>query len=425
MVAAYAVVRRSYGVPAVVFCFVVAAVHTIHAFQLRPTTISANWQSVAVTASGHRCHLAATPTSNDPKTTTGSTDASTKEELFVQWMTSDDVWDEIPHPGKKLRVIGSIPSYVHGRYIKNGPGAFATPDKSRRYTHAFDGFARLQKFDIEKSGEVTFTTRYIDSTVCRTAREKNAIPGHLSVGPVEPPFTYLDIILNTLSFDNTCVNVDDVCGTFVAVTDPDVANEIDPTSLETIRTLPKRKIQGTVGVTTFSTAHAKTSRKTGLSYNFHMDIGIENWAHIVRTNADLTRTSIGKLKVGRQFSYVHEISMTENYVVLVLCPALVDMAASLQTKSVLPSLQFDPTIPTQICMFDIEGGEPVRTFEAPALWTFHHVNAFEDEFGAVVLDLIAYETAAIANGPHGYLYMDNMADAATRNMEERLSLIHI
>lgn len=368
-----------------------------------------------------------------------------KERNFVRWMLGTNataIWHEIPHPGKTLEVIGSIPSYVTGSYIKNGPGAFTSFDgHSRRYTHAFDGLARLQKFDINptmtngiETSVINFTTRYIDSQWYRSTRFQNTIPGHLSVGPVDPPFSFPQVVLNTLRLDNTCVNIMSMPGSsdekkhhLAAVTDADVVQRIDLETLETLGVVEKTKIRGTMGLTTFSTAHSKVSPHDGCTYNYHAEIGVNScWAHIVRSDGT-TKTSIGKVPGAPdpdrwwRFPYVHEISMTNNYVVLVLSPVLVDLWEAVRQKCVLPTLQFDDSeqSSTRICLFDIHEKKPVQVFHAPPLWSFHHVNAYEDEDCRVVLDLIAYDTPGIANGPHGYLYMENMRNASSRLNQER------
>jgi len=63
--------------------------------------------------------------------------------------------------------------------------------------------------------------------------------------------------------------------------------------------------------------------------------------------------------------------------------------------------------------------EPIRTYLAPPMFAYHHVNAFEDgSSGNVVLDLLAYSDASNLNSPNGYLYMDNM-----KTQERRLKQV--
>ena len=51
-----------------------------------------------------------------------------------------------------LQVCGSIPSWLHGDYIRNGPGTF------KGMKHLFDGYGMLVKFSFE-SGKVTTQQR--------------------------------------------------------------------------------------------------------------------------------------------------------------------------------------------------------------------------------------------------------------------------
>jgi beta,beta-carotene 9',10'-dioxygenase len=357
----------------------------------------------------------------------------TKEELFLEWINSDSL-EEIPHPGIQLKVSGSIPSYVKGIYIKNGPGALSTPDQSQRYTHAFDGLAKLQKFDI-CGNSVKFTTRFVDSRLKRLMLEENKIPPHISLGPVEPKFpwwdvmlnTMHDVLLNTVRFDNACVNIEELSlsGTYCAVTDSAVRQEIDIHTLTTVRRMPDDKITGIHSVAQFSTAHGKLAQRDGLTYNYFLETGLENYAHIVRTNRDLTRTSIGKIKVDAKFSYVHDISVTENYAIVAFCPLVIDMAKAMSEACLLPFFEYKLHQTTKMCVFDLNGVQPVQTFESPAFWCYHHVNAYEETVAQdgdgdcnetrLVLDLLAYETPDITNG----LYMDNMKTEQARLQQQR------
>lgn len=52
-----------------------------------------------------------------------------------------------------LKVTGSIPAWLHGDYIRNGPGTF------KGMKHLFDGYGMLVKFSF-KDGNVTTQQRY-------------------------------------------------------------------------------------------------------------------------------------------------------------------------------------------------------------------------------------------------------------------------
>ena len=61
---------------------------------------------------------------------------------------------------------------------------------------------------------------------------------------------------------------------------------------------------------------------------------------------------------------------------------------------------------------------PVRTFEAPAMFAYHHVNAYEDnEAGQIVVDITGYDNADIATSKHAFAYIHNMLDSAEREKQ--------
>ena len=60
----------------------------------------------------------------------------------------------------------------------------------------------------------------------------------------------------------------------------------------------------------------------------------------------------------------------------------------------------------------------MRKFEAPAMFAYHHVNAFEDnEAGQIVLDITGYDTPDIATSAHAFAYIHNMLDRAAREKQ--------
>ena len=68
-----------------------------------------------------------------------------------------------------------------------------------------------------------------------------------------------------------------------------------------------------------------------------------------------------------------------------------------------------------VCGCYSEKKSPVRTFEAPAMFAYHHVNAFEDEdAGEIVVDITGYDTPDIATSAHAFAYIPNMLDREKR-----------
>ena len=93
------------------------------------------------------------------------------------------------------------------------------------------------------------------------------------------------------------------------------------------------------------------------------------------------------------------------------------------------------TVNTKVYVFDISStndeskgkgkdkGKPVAVFEAPPMFAYHHINAYEDTDSAgdasIVLDFCGYESLEIANGDHGFALLHNVMDPSMRKLQCR------
>uniref|UniRef100_A0A667Z2E6 Carotenoid-cleaving dioxygenase, mitochondrial n=1 Tax=Myripristis murdjan TaxID=586833 RepID=A0A667Z2E6_9TELE len=57
-------------------------------------------------------------------------------------------------------VQGTIPTWINGNLLRNGPGKFEFGNT--HYNHWFDGMAMLHQFKIEE-GRVTYKSRFLQS----------------------------------------------------------------------------------------------------------------------------------------------------------------------------------------------------------------------------------------------------------------------
>ena len=99
----------------------------------------------------------------------------------------------------------------------------------------------------------------------------------------------------------------------------------------------------------------------------------------------------------------------------------------------------DKGVNTKVYVFDIkdpsEDRKPLAVFEAPPMFAYHHINAYEDKRAAgtgtgtgtgtgggevdVIVDFSGYETLDIANGDHGFALIHNIADPELRKLQCR------
>ena len=215
----------------------------------------------------------------------------------------------------------------------------------------------------------------------------------------------------------------------MAVTDAPVSLEFDPTDLQTVK---KIKYPNTItqngGQELFSTAHPATA-SDGSTINYVLELNLNfggtNRALIVRTEANLNRSVVGSVAVAG-IPYVHDISVTDRYAVLAVWSLRLPYSALVKGKGFLPQLEWCPVEQpeTKIYVFDLlnaqnGGADPLATFDAPAMFSYHHINAFESAKGDIVMDVSGYRDPAIINGQHGFAYLANVKSAELRKKQER------
>jgi carotenoid cleavage dioxygenase-like enzyme len=209
----------------------------------------------------------------------------------------------------------------------------------------------IKRYEI-KNGEVVFSSRFIRSDWYRRIVENQEdIPPSITTGPVVPPFNNIQklvaAVTSSTKFDNVPVNIHPVGGkSWVAVTDAPVMIEFDPATLETKgRFTYQNEITSPGGIELFSTAHPhlrKEKRRLSdtegyeikeFTYNYFFELrpiplpGLpaSNLAHVVRIDERGRREVVGTVPVsGTEIPYVHDFSMTKNYIVLFIWPVRIE-----------------------------------------------------------------------------------------------------
>lgn len=92
-------------------------------------------------------------------------------------------------------------------------------------------------------------------------------------------------------------------------------------------------------------------------------------------------------------SMIHDFVLTETHLVLVIGPAVFDMAAAAQGQ---PFLQWRPSLGTRIGVMDLDGGD-VRWIETEACFVFHFANGF-DRGAEIVIDYVRHGALNLGYG---------------------------
>uniref|UniRef100_S4RJN3 Uncharacterized protein n=1 Tax=Petromyzon marinus TaxID=7757 RepID=S4RJN3_PETMA len=145
---------------------------------------------------------------------------------------------ECPDP-VELSVQGSVPGWLRGCLIRNGPGRHCVGPSC--YQHWFDGLALLRKFRF-RDGRVWFSSRYLQSDTYKknVAANRIVVPEFgtrveldPSLGLLEKSITYLRNIMpdNT---DNCLINVVRYGQDVYACTETTIMRRLDPDTLDTL-----------------------------------------------------------------------------------------------------------------------------------------------------------------------------------------------
>jgi len=98
--------------------------------------------------------------------------------------------------------------------------------------------------------------------------------------------------------------------------------------------------------------------------------------------------------------YMHSFGLTENYVVVTETPLVMNLWRVLTRRisetAYLDWLYWDESQLAKFHVVDRKQGTRLGTFSADPFFTFHHINAFEDD-GKIYLDACCYHNSSIVN----------------------------
>jgi len=292
--------------------------------------------------------------------------------------------EEIQVP--ELAVEGSIPDWLSGTLVRVTPAMQEIGGKTIR--HWFDGLAMLNAFAFS-NGDVGYGSRFLQSESYKAAREGKVDYLGLGNDPCRALFKRVSALWDPNVNDNCNVNVTRLGERYLALTELPLPMEFDAQTLETKGLV---RFDDSVGGNFFS-AHPHFNRNGEMiSYVAHLSARSSYRFYSLAPGAN-KRQLIAKIGGLSKVAYVHSFAMTERYLVFVEFPLVVDpvrMVLDPSAKPLIDHFRWRPERGTRFFVIDRVTGEHVGTAEGPAIFAFHHVNAFEQS-GEIILDLIVYE----------------------------------
>src|SRR5438552_174046 len=133
---------------------------------------------------------------------------------------------------ESLPVQGTLPPWLAGTLVRNGPAMFDHGGKSLR--HWFDGQAMLHRFAFD-GGVVSYANRLLVTPGSTSLREEGRIGyAEFATDPCASLFGRFFTQFTKKSSANACVNVTRVGGVPLAITETPLAVRFDPETLETV-----------------------------------------------------------------------------------------------------------------------------------------------------------------------------------------------
>ncbi len=289
-------------------------------------------------------------------------------------------------PPHVLEVEGTLPDWLRGTYVRNGPARFGFPgDASVR--HWFDGMAYLQRFAFE-DGRIAFNARFVESRAYGAAlKGRRPFDAFGTLAEFSPRNLFGRPLGATLT-DNPNVNVARYGEAFVALTEVGLPRCFDPLTLETSNEF---RFDDGIG-TGYTTAHPVYANGSWINYT--LKFGPVNRYLIWSMNERGARTVLASISAPRA-SYVHSIGLSRRYAILVEFPYTANaLAIAFSGKPFIENFHWNGAAPSRFHLVDLSGERPVRTCEGEAFFCFHHVHAFDDG-DDVVVDLVGYDDATV------------------------------
>ncbi|MEU6434902.1 carotenoid oxygenase family protein [Streptomyces albidoflavus] len=286
----------------------------------------------------------------------------------------------------ELRVTGTLPDSLDGVYLRNGPNPRFTPVGS--YLYPIDGDGMIHGVWLSR-GRARYRNRFVRTPAMRAEeRAGHALWGGLQ-SLITPGADQVGEALAGSFKPLPDINVVHHAGRLLALAESDCPYRMGPE----LDTLGEETFDGHLpaGIT----AHPKTDPATGelAVFCYALEPPYLTWSVIGPDGA--VRRGPTPVDGAVEPRMIHDMALTDRYLVLVCAPALFDLDAAMKGGSFLA---WRPDRGTRIALIPRDGG-PVRWADDEAFWLWHTVNAYDSPDGRVVLDYVQWPALSLGRSP--------------------------
>lgn len=293
-----------------------------------------------------------------------------------------------------LKLQGILPSWLVGTFYFSGPShqEHTIVQKDR---HLFDGFTQIHSIAIQDQ-QILYKNRYVenDAYVRFEKTGKLHLEGFGQTYYRSWPKKLFSLLLPELK-NNTIPNTSFALSEFYG-------NVLTQGHLGLI--VHDRK---TLDIVTTVTNDQKYSYEVPYIYHDPFDnhyIGLQvayknkKYGEVVYSLYTLDETfQLKKLSEisGNELRYMHTFCVTQNYIVLILCPLIAKTNnLALGMKAFIKNFAWMPEKSTEFLVIDKKTGKLIKKYSIGSFFCLYQINAFEENEN-IILDLATYHDAEI------------------------------
>jgi all-trans-8'-apo-beta-carotenal 15,15'-oxygenase len=287
----------------------------------------------------------------------------------------------IPEEGEYRveEVEGEVPRWLRGTWYVNGPARFRRGGLAYRHWLDGDGYVASLRFGDDG---VHFAGRFVRSH--KFVAEEDA--GRALFRAFGTGFPGDQLLRGVALASPVNVSVYPCAGRLLAFGEQGLPWELDPRTLET---RGEHTFGGRLNAVSPFSAHPNLDPATGELFNFGISFAAE------RPTLTLYRFDRrgGLLYRRRQPldlpASVHDFGLSQRHAVVYLAPYLMDVEGFLRGgATVMDSLTWQPERGSRLLVYDRESGNLRADVPIGSRYCLHHVNAFEDGAGRLLVDVL-------------------------------------
>lgn len=322
----------------------------------------------------------------------------------------------------ELSIVGTLPAWLCGGYIRNGPGRWTPPGTDDdEALHLFDGFAMIWRFELDGQRQyAACRSAYLETETWKYAkRQKSRLFNEFGT-PVSNMLHFARGMFAGAITDNAVVSITQLAdGRCIACTETvRGCYEFDRLTLET---KGRWQYEGN-NVGFLQTAHA-TQMEGHHFINVGTSLAPPRYTVFTLDSAFRTRRILTHIKpTGAVPSWMHAFAATDDFCVLLETPAIYDVSALAGIgKGQYVALNWAPDQGTWLHVVALDTGE-VTTLQAPENFFFIHVaNTGQFTKDTIWIDICTFDDPSIVSS----LLLRNMRDPHRDLPRSRLRRLHI